>query len=186
MKWWDELYIAGESFNVNAVVVHSLASCLELCYWLLLSRNGLSENNIKSLGMLIDNTRFHMWKLKEMCANLLSIPRGRQGQAKIAAAKESRTKIPRVRLHKLIGGTKEHIAGKYPFYYKWIGVDRIYTDVEIDELAHKVYGKEAFEHSNKQYEGDTMQMLAYVMRKDGLSRLNDAIPSISSKAWQES
>jgi len=117
-KWWNELYIAGDSFNVNAVVVHSLVSCLELCYWLLLSRNGLSEDNIKSLGMLIDNTRCHLWKLKEMCSNLLSIPRGRKGQAKIAAAKETRTKIPRVRLYKLTGGTKEHIAGKYPFYYK--------------------------------------------------------------------
>jgi hypothetical protein len=178
MDWWKKLnFEARDSYNVNAVVVHALASCLELSFWLLANgKKGLSEINLAALAVLIDNTRYHLWNLKEVCANLLSIPRGKKGRLLIAMKKQ----LPRVRLHKLLGNTKDHLAGKYPFYYKWIGVDRAYTDTELDELAHKVHGKEAFEHSNKQFDADTRQMLTYVLRKEGLNRLADAIPKLAN------
>ena len=46
------------------------------------------------------------------------------------------------------------------------------TDTSNQEQAHKIYGKEAYEHSSRQYEVHLLQMMNYIARKEGVRRLS--------------
>ena len=70
-------------------------------------------------------------------------------------------------------GRKNHMFSMHLRKKKeWFGCERIKTDTSKQEQAHKVYGKEAYEHSSKQYDIHTYEMMNYIARKEGVKRLS--------------
>ena len=55
---------------------------------------------------------------------------------------------------------------------EWFGCERIETDTSKQEQAHKLYGKEAYEHSSKQYDIHVYEMMNYIARKEGVKKLS--------------
>jgi len=64
-----------------------------------------------------------------------------------------------------------HLAEKI----EWYGCEKIKTDTTQSERSHKLYGKEAYEHSSKSANGHLEEMMEYIARKDEIKRVSDML-----------
>ena len=71
------------------------------------------------------------------------------------------------------GKEESHVLYAFPGGKKeWFGCERIKTDASKQEQAHKLYGKEAYLHSSKQYDIHVYEMMNYIARKEGVKKLS--------------
>ena len=54
---------------------------------------------------------------------------------------------------------------------EWFGCERMKMDTANQEQSHKLYGKEAYEHSSRRFEIHLFEMMTYIARKEGIKRL---------------
>jgi len=64
-------YKPTKLYNVNSLIICAMAATLEVYFWTQSKR--MSEKNLETYRHLIDNARRHIFHLKALCTNILSI-----------------------------------------------------------------------------------------------------------------
>jgi hypothetical protein len=64
-------YKPTKVYNVNSLIICAMAATLEVYFWTQSKR--MSEKNLVTYQYLIDNARRHIFHLKALCTNILSI-----------------------------------------------------------------------------------------------------------------
>ena len=67
----ETLYKPSKVYNVNSAIICAMAASLEVFFWTETRR--MSERNLVTYRHLIDNARRHIFHLKALCSNILSI-----------------------------------------------------------------------------------------------------------------
>lgn len=145
-------------YNVNKVIIFAMASALEVYFWT--KRPSMSDCNLATYRILIDNSRRHAFHLKVLCTNILRLEVSKRKidwnvQRRVAVDPKAVT-MP----------MKNHLLEHYPFMVEMFG-DLGCLDTNLGESAHKFVAKAAFEKSNKQYSAELAQMMNYVVKVEG-------------------
>ena len=70
------------------------------------------------------------------------------------------------------GTQKSYVLFSHDDEKKMVWCEKMKTDTSNQEQSHKLYGKESYEHSSRQFDVHLLEMMHYIARKEGIKRLS--------------